>query len=89
MVLAKAPKQAQEDISPTKIDMTSKSPVGNISIVTLIRTNTTLDHYILALSIIFYINYIDILIYIYALFNKYIHFIYTNIINRSNIYIWV
>ena len=77
MVLAKAPKQAQEDISPTKIDMTSKSPVGNISIVTLIRTNTTLDHYILALSIIFYINYIDILIYIYMhyLINIYILFI--------------
>ena len=41
---AKAPKQAQEDTSPTKIDVTSKSPVGDISVVTLIRTDTTLDH---------------------------------------------
>ena len=40
----KAPKQAQEDTSPAKIDVTSKSPVGDISIVTLIRTDTTLDH---------------------------------------------
>ena len=27
-----------------KINVTSKSPVGDISIVTLIRTDTTLDH---------------------------------------------
>ena len=27
-----------------KIDVTSKSPVGDISVVTLIRTDTTLDH---------------------------------------------
>ena len=27
-----------------KIDVTSKFPVGNISVVTLIRTDTTLDH---------------------------------------------
>ena len=40
----KASEQAQEDISPTKIDVTSKSPVGDISVVTLIRTDTTLDH---------------------------------------------
>ena len=40
----KAPKQAQEDTSPAKFDVTSKSPVGGISIVPLIRTNTTLDH---------------------------------------------
>ena len=40
----KAPKQAQEDTSPAKIDVTSKSPVGDISVVTLIRTDTTLDH---------------------------------------------
>ena len=32
-------------ISPhRKIVVTSKSPVGNISVVTLIRTDTTLDH---------------------------------------------
>ena len=40
----KAPEQAQEDTSPAKIDVTSKSPVGDISVVTLIRTDTTLDH---------------------------------------------
>ena len=40
----KAPKQAQEDAPPAKIDVTSKSPVGDISVVTLIRTDTTLDH---------------------------------------------
>ncbi len=27
-----------------KMDVTSKSPVGDISVVTLIRTDTTLDH---------------------------------------------
>ena len=32
-----------EDTSPAKIDVTSKSPVGDISVVTLIRTDTTLD----------------------------------------------
>ena len=40
----KAPKQAQEDTSPAKIDVTSKSPVGDISVVTLTRTDTTLNH---------------------------------------------
>ena len=40
----RVPEQAQEDISPTKIDVTIKSPVGDISVVTLIRTDTTLDH---------------------------------------------
>ena len=34
-----------KDTSPQrKIDVTSKSPVGDISVVTLIRTDTTLDH---------------------------------------------
>ena len=37
-------KQAQEDTSPAKVDVTSKSPVGDISVVTLIKINTTLDH---------------------------------------------
>jgi hypothetical protein len=32
------------DTSPEKINVTSKFPVGNISVVTLIRTDTTLDH---------------------------------------------
>ena len=36
---SRAPEQALE-----KIDVTSKSPVGDISVVTLIRTDTTLDH---------------------------------------------
>ena len=40
----KAPEKAQEDTSPRKINVTSKSPVGDISVVTLIRTDTTLDH---------------------------------------------
>ena len=40
----KAPEQAREDTSPAKIDVTSKSPVGDILVVTLIRTDTTLDH---------------------------------------------
>ena len=35
---------AREDTSPAKIDVTSKSTVGDISVVTLIRTDTTLDH---------------------------------------------
>ena len=38
------PEQAQEKASPRKINATSKSPVGDISVVTLIRTDTTLDH---------------------------------------------
>ena len=40
----KAPEQAREDTSPAKIDVTSKSPVGDILVVTLIRIDTTLDH---------------------------------------------
>ena len=40
----KAPEQAREDTSPAKIDVTSKSPGGDISVVTLIKTDTTLDH---------------------------------------------
>ena len=38
------PEQAQGCTSPRKINATSKSPVGDISVVTLIRTDTTLDH---------------------------------------------
>ena len=40
----RAPEQAREDISPYKINVTSMSPVGDISVVTLVRTDTTLDH---------------------------------------------
>ena len=40
----KASERAHEDTSPAKIDVTSKSPVGDISVVTLIRTDATLDH---------------------------------------------
>ena len=36
--------QAQHAASPEKNQVTSKSPVGDISVVTLIRTDTTLDH---------------------------------------------
>ena len=36
--------QAQHETSPRKNHVTSKSPVGDISVVTLIRTDTTLDH---------------------------------------------
>jgi hypothetical protein len=36
--------QAQHATSPVKNQVTSKSPVGDISVVTLIRTDTTLDH---------------------------------------------
>ena len=37
--------QASSERSPhRKIDVTSKPPVGGISVVTLIRTDTTLDH---------------------------------------------
>ena len=39
-----APEQAQADIPTAKIDVTSKPPVGDISVVILIRTDTTLDH---------------------------------------------
>ena len=37
-------KVEQNRHSPAQIDVTSKSPVGDISVVTLIRTDTTLDH---------------------------------------------
>ena len=40
----KAPEQAQVITSPWKMNVTIKSPVGDISVVTLIRTDTTLDH---------------------------------------------
>ena len=36
--------QARKNIPQRKIDVTSKPPVGGISVVTLIRTDTTLDH---------------------------------------------
>jgi hypothetical protein len=42
---ARPSEQAREETTPAgKIDVTSKSPVGDISVVTLIRTDTTLDH---------------------------------------------
>ena len=41
---ARSPEQAQCASSPVKNHVTSKSPVGDISVVTLIRTDTTLDH---------------------------------------------
>ena len=41
---ARSPEQAQYASSPVKNHVTSKSPVGDISVVTLIRTDTSLDH---------------------------------------------
>ena len=41
---ARGPEQAQCASSPVKNHVASKSPVGDISVVTLIRTDTTLDH---------------------------------------------
>ena len=41
---ARSPEQAQYASPPVKNHVTSKSPVGDISVVTLIRTDTTLDH---------------------------------------------
>ena len=42
---ARGPLSKLERTPPqTKINVTSKSPVGDISVVTLIRTDTTLDH---------------------------------------------
>ena len=41
---ARSPGQAQCASFPNKNHVTSKSPVGDISVVTLIRTDTTLDH---------------------------------------------
>ena len=40
----RASEQAQDRLSPEKIDVTSKSPVGDISAATLVRTDATLDH---------------------------------------------
>ena len=40
----RVPEQARGNISPQKIVVTCESPVGDISVVTLIRTDTTLDH---------------------------------------------
>ena len=40
----RSPEQAQEKASPRKINATSMSPVGDISVATLLRTYTTLDH---------------------------------------------
>ncbi len=39
----KAPEQARKDASP-RMNVTSKSPVGDTSVVTLISTDTTLYH---------------------------------------------
>ena len=42
---ARGPLSKLERTPPqTKVNVTSKSPVGDISVVTLIRTDTTLDH---------------------------------------------
>ena len=54
----KASERAHEDTSPAKTDVTSKSPVGDMSVVTLIRTDTTLQfawtHVLLFIMISFF-----------------------------------
>ena len=40
----RALEKAQGGTAPEKKHVTGKSPVGDISVVTLIRTDTTLDH---------------------------------------------
>ena len=40
----RSPSKLKRTLPQAKIDVTSKSPVGDISVVTLIRTDTTLDH---------------------------------------------
>ena len=39
-----SPSKLKRASPQAKINVTSKSPVGDISVVTLIRTDTTLDH---------------------------------------------
>ena len=39
-----SPSKLKRRLPQSKIDVTSKSPVGNVSVVTLTRTDTTLDH---------------------------------------------
>ena len=39
-----SPSKLKRTSPQAKINVTSKSPVGDISVVTLIRTDTTLDH---------------------------------------------
>ena len=40
----RSPSKLKSTLPQSKIHVTSKSPVGDISVVTLIRTDTTLDH---------------------------------------------
>ena len=40
----RSPSKLKSTLPQAKINVTSKSPVGDISVVTLIRTDTTLDH---------------------------------------------
>ena len=42
--MRRSPSKLKRALPQSKIDVTSKSPVGDISVVTLIRTDTTLDH---------------------------------------------
>ena len=42
--MRRSPSKLKRTLPQTKIYVTSKSPVGDISVVTLIRTDTTLDH---------------------------------------------
>ena len=42
--MRRSPSKLKRTLPQAKIDVTSKSPVGDISAVTLIRTDTALDH---------------------------------------------
>ena len=42
--MRRSPSKLKRTLPQAKIYVTSKSPVGDISVVTLIRTDTTLDH---------------------------------------------
>ena len=42
--MRRSPSKLKRTLPQSKIYVTSKSPVGDISVVTLIRTDTTLDH---------------------------------------------
>ena len=42
--MRRSPSKLKRALPQSKIDVTSKSPVGDISVVTLTRTDTTLDH---------------------------------------------
>ena len=52
----RVPGQARGHFSPEKITVTCESPVGDVSVVTLIRTDTTLDHSQKAEKVYYYLT---------------------------------